>query len=99
MASFVVQPNVAEFVDVVMHERSLEFQMREYEIGQDCWLRGKTLRAANLRDRANVLVLALRGSDRVFRTNPDPDMEIEAGDVVIAVGTTDSLAGLSEVLR
>lgn len=99
MASFVVQPNVAEFVDVVMHERSLEFQMREYEIGQDCWLRGKTLRAANLRDRANVLVLALRGSDRVFRTNPDPDMVIEAGDVVIAVGTTDSLAGLSEVLR
>ena len=32
MASFVVQPNVAEFVDVVMHERSMEFRMQEVEL-------------------------------------------------------------------
>ena len=32
MASFVVQPNVAEFVDVVMHERSMDFRMQEVEL-------------------------------------------------------------------
>lgn len=98
MASFVVQPHVAEFVDVVMHERSMEFRMREYEIADNCWLGGRTLRDANLRDRANVLVLAIRGTDGAFRTNPDPDTVIEPGDVVIAVGTAESLSDLSEAL-
>ena len=32
MASFVARPHVAEFVDVVMHERSLEFRMQEYDV-------------------------------------------------------------------
>ena len=98
MASFVLQPNVAEFVDVVMHERSMEFRMREFEIAVDCWLNGTSLRDANLRDRANVLVLAVRDADGSFRTNPSPDTVIRAGDIVIAVGTTDSLAGFAEVL-
>ena len=98
MASFVLQPNVAEFVDVVMHERSMEFRMREFDIAEDCWLNGTSLRDANLRDRANVLVLAVRDADGTFRTNPSPDTVIHAGDIVIAVGTTDSLAGFAEVL-
>ena len=29
MAAYILQPNVAEFVDVVMHERSLEFRLGE----------------------------------------------------------------------
>jgi K+/H+ antiporter YhaU regulatory subunit KhtT len=45
-----------------------------------------------------VLVLAVRGTDGAFRANPNPDTVITAGDVVIAVGTSDSLAGLSEAL-
>ena len=44
MASFVVQPNVAEFVDVVMHERSMEFRMQEVELPDDSPLVGHSLR-------------------------------------------------------
>ncbi|MAT03738.1 MAG: potassium channel protein [Acidimicrobiaceae bacterium] len=97
MASFVVQPNVAEFVDVTMHERSMDFRMQELEIAEHSTLAGTTLRNANLRQRAGVLVLALRGDDGTFNTNPDPDTVLHAHNVIIAVGTADALRRLDEV--
>jgi voltage-gated potassium channel len=97
MASFVVRPNVAEFVDVVMHERSMEFRMQEVEVPTGSALAGRSLRDANLRQQANVLVLALREPDGTFIANPDPDMVIEPRQVIIAVGTDDDLARLEKV--
>jgi voltage-gated potassium channel len=99
MASFVVQPNVAEFVDVVMHERSMEFRMREVEITDESPLAHHTLRDANLRRKANVLVLALRMPDGTFVVNPEPDTVLEPHLVLIAVGTNDDLGRLETVGR
>jgi voltage-gated potassium channel len=98
MASFVARPNVAEFVDVVMHERSMEFRMQEFDIPVASPLAGITLRSANLREVTGVLVLALRRVDGTFTTNPDPDMLIEPHQVLIAVGTDDDLARLGKLL-
>jgi voltage-gated potassium channel len=97
MASFVVQPNVAEFVDGVMHERSMDFRMQEVEIPEGSRLAGATLREANLRQEAGVLVLAVRGDDGAFATNPDPDIVLHAHNVIIAVGTDEALALLEKV--
>lgn len=99
MASFVVRPHVAEFIDVVMHERSMEFRMQEVEIGNGSPLAGKSLREADLRRRADVLVLALRQVDGTFTTNPDPDTIIEPKHVIIAVGTSDDLARLDSLTK
>ena len=43
MASFVARPHVAEFIDVVMHERSMEFRMQEVEVPAGSSLAGTTL--------------------------------------------------------
>jgi voltage-gated potassium channel len=99
MASFVVQPNVAEFVDVVMHERSMDFRMQEVEIPEGSRLAGTSLRDANLRQLAGVLVLAMRRDDGAFNTNPDPDTIIRPHHVIIAVGTDEALQLLVEVCR
>ncbi len=99
MASFVVQPNVAEFVDVIMHERSMDFRMQEVEIPKRSPLAGLTLREANLRKQAGVLVLAVRGDDGTFMTNPDPEMVLHPHNVIIAVGTSDALDRLVKVAQ
>jgi voltage-gated potassium channel len=99
MASFVARPHVAEFVDVVMHERSLEFRMQEYDVPVGSGLAGQTLREADLRKRAGVLVLALRRVDGTFTTNPDPDIVIEPHQVLIAVGTDADFERLDKVAR
>ena len=99
MASFVLQPNVAEFVDVVMHERSMDFRMREVEIPQGSKVAGTTLRDADLRHRAGALVLALRGDDGTFTTNPDPDTVLHPRNIIVAVGTEDALKELARVCQ
>lgn len=99
IASFVARPHVAEFVDVVMHERSLEFRMQEFDVPDGSALAGSTLRDADLRKQTGVLVLALRLSDGTFTTNPDPDTVIEPHQVLIAVGTDDDFDRLDALTR
>lgn len=99
MASFVARPNVAEFVDVVMHERSLEFRMQEFDVPDGSALAGQTLREADLRQRAGVLILALRRVDGTFSTNPDPDIVLEPHQVLIAVGTDTDFDRLDRIAR
>ena len=55
------------------------------------------MREANLRQQAGVLVLALRGDDGTFQTNPDPDMVLQPHHVIIAVGTVEALEELNRV--
>lgn len=97
MASFVASPNVAEFVDVVMHDRSLEFRMREFDIPPDSPIAGKTLRDANIREASGALVLALRSPDGTFSTNPTGDTVLESHHVIIAVGTDEDFVRLAAV--
>jgi voltage-gated potassium channel len=99
MASFVARPHVAEFVDVVMHERSLEFRMQEFAVPERSSLAGVTLRDADLRKQAGVLILALRRVDGSFTTNPDPDLMIEPHQILIAVGTDDDIARLDDLIK
>ena len=97
MASFVSSPNVAEFVDVVMHDRSLEFRMREFDVPASSPIAGKTLRDANLREISGALVLALRAPGGEFTTNPTGDTVIEVHHVIIAVGTDEDFERLAEI--
>ena len=95
MAAFVLHPHVAEFVDVVMHEQSIEYRLEEVPIGARSPIAGRTLRDAHLRDQTGALVLALREPDGTFRTNPPPDTEMQVGQVIIAIGTQSELEALS----
>jgi len=96
MAAFVLQPHVAEFLDVVMHDGSLEFRLEEVHVPQGSPLAGRSLREAHIRDLTGALVLALRDGNGSFTTNPSPETRIAAGQVLIAVGTAAQLAKLGE---
>lgn len=95
MAAFVRQPAVAEFLDVVMHDGSLEFRLEEVTIPDASTLVGATLRDARVRDRTGALVLAIRKADGRFVTNPSPDTRLQHGDRLIAIGTATQLSALS----
>jgi len=89
-----LQPNVVEFLDVVMHDGSLEFRLEEVSVAAGSRLAGHTLQEANAGQTAGALVLALRGRDGTFLANPAAQTPIEAGHVLIAIGTQQQLTAL-----
>lgn len=99
MAAFASQPHVAEFLDVVMHDGSLEFRLEELEVPVGSSLAGQSLRDSRIRDSTGALVLAIRETDGRFTTNPDPSTVLSAGQVVIAIGTDAQLTALAEASR
>jgi voltage-gated potassium channel len=94
MAALAIQPAVADFLDVVMHDGSLEFRLAEVALGADSALAGSTVREAHIRDSTGALVLAVRDADGSFVTNPSPDVTLQAGQLLIAVGTQDQIDAL-----
>jgi len=98
MAALALQPNVAEFLDVVMQEGDLEYRLEELELAGSSTLVGASLRAAQIRERSGALILALRRAG-IFTTNPDPTTVMEAGDVLIAIGMREQLDRLGAIAR
>ena len=97
MGAFVTQPHVVDFMDVVMHDGSLEFRLGELAVSASSPLAGASLRSGQLRERTGALVLAIRKPDGGFVTNPGPDTTVTPGDVLISIGTADQLATLERV--
>jgi voltage-gated potassium channel len=97
MAAFALQPHVAEFLDVVMHDGSLEFRLEEVSVTSGSPLAGRTLRDAHIRDRTGALVLAVRDAAGRFTTNPPPETLIAPAQILIAIGTSEQLASLATV--
>ncbi|MGZ4802786.1 MAG: potassium channel family protein [Acidimicrobiia bacterium] len=91
MAAFVLRPHVAEFLDVVMRERTLEFRFEELPVTAGSPIAGRSLQESKMREHTGALVLALRDEDGTFHTNPPPDTEIRSGQVIIAIGTQEEL--------
>ena len=96
MAAFVLQPHVAEFLDVVMHDGSLEFRLEEVRVSGASELGGRSLRDAHIRDRTGALILAVRDDFGTFTTNPSPETVIHPGHVLIAIGTEAQLEALGD---
>lgn len=98
IAAMILQPSVTDFLDVVMHDADLEFRLAEIEVHAGSPIAGLSLRDAHLRDRTGALVLAMRDADGRFRSNPTPETLIQAGEVLIAIGTPEQLAALGEAV-
>ncbi len=99
LAAFALQPAVADFLDVVVHDGSLEYRLEEVTIPAGSPFDGIGLADAHIRSGTGALVLALRSQDGTFLSNPDPATPLEAGSTVIVIGTQDQLLALEEHLH
>lgn len=96
-AAFLLQPHVAEFVDVVTHGLGVDFRLAELTVSPTAVFVHCTLRDAHIRDRTGALVLAVRHEGGGFTTNPSPDSVLEPGQVLIAIGTDEQLRALGQL--
>lgn len=98
MAAFALQPHVADFFDVVMHDDELDYRLEQIEI-EPHTLHDGTLRDLALHERTGALLLALRTPDGRFLANPDQTTPILPGSVLIVLGTPAQLASVRRLAR
>jgi voltage-gated potassium channel len=97
MAAFALQPHVVDYLDVVMHDGSMEIRLDEVAVIPGSQLAGQTISSARIHDTTGALVLALRYPDGTFLTNPPATASIQPGQVLIAVGTDEQVAALQRM--
>lgn len=98
MASFVAQPNVADYVDIVMHEHDRTFRLQELEVPTGSPVEGLSLGAVDVRSSTGAMVFAIRSPEGSFVTNPDPALLLAAGQVLIAIGNDSHLEALATMI-
>jgi voltage-gated potassium channel len=98
MASFVAQPNVADYVDIVMHERDRALRLQEVEVPEGSPVVGRSLDQLDLRSSTGAMVFAVRSPDGSFVTNPDPELRLTTGQVLIAIGNNGHLEALASLV-
>ncbi len=84
IANILTRPHVVDFVD--MAARGVELEMDEYVIAPGSPIQGKTLREARIRQRANVMVVAIQHADGRTTFNPGADAVLQAHDTIITIG-------------
>ncbi len=88
MARLAQRPQVAGVVDVAP-----EWRMEEIEVTEGCEGEGKTIGDV----RGETAIAALRDPDGRVQPQPPSGRSLKAGDVLIAMGTTESLARLENL--
>jgi voltage-gated potassium channel len=51
----------------------------------------------HVRRETGAIIVALRKRDGTFDTTPEPEARVEAGDVIVGVGTGDELRRLEDL--
>lgn len=94
MAAVALQPNVAEFLDEVLHDESHDVEVQEFRVAARSQLLGRSLTEAALPESDQPLVIAIRGGNGRYHTNPAPETKLAEDDVIIALGSASELAAL-----
>ena len=94
MAALVLQPDVIDFLGVVMHADELSVRLAETPVTAHGPFAGRALAACEIDESTGATVLAVR-RDGSFVNDPPDDFVLAADDVLIALGTRDQLADLN----
>ena len=99
LASEMIRPNVTEFLDMMMRDPKHVLRIEEVVVREDAPFANKTLAEASLRKVADVLIVAVRGSDGSYRFNPGADTPLKVGCTLIFLGELDQVLKLRAALH
>ncbi len=95
MAAFALQPDVADFMDVVMQDGEFDYRIQQVRVPEGSSLVGRTLAELGAPERFGVTVLAVRRvAHGPFTAHPDGSVRLEPGSVLITFGTSGQVEAL-----
>jgi voltage-gated potassium channel len=98
MAMALTKPAVGDFIDSVT-ANNLNLGFEQLEVDAASSLVGKKLSQTTIRSELDIVVVSIRRGDGQIIFNPSGDATIEGGDMLIAIGKSESLLKLSALAR
>jgi voltage-gated potassium channel len=89
MARVALHPQIGGALQVA------DLRMEEIEVGTDCQGAGKSIAEV----RGASIIVAVRRSGGELEAQPAPETRLAAGDLLVALGSPDALAGLEKVFQ
>jgi voltage-gated potassium channel len=98
MANRILRPTVTNFLDLALAYKNKDIQMEEIPVDSSSEIANKMLKDSGIRQRFNLIIIAMKKKDGSMLFNPSFETIIEPDDTVIAVGEEQNLFELEKVL-
>ena len=99
MAQRIIRPTVTNFLDLAFAHKRKDIQMEEIPVNPSSNLVNVMLKDSGIRQRFNLIIIAIKKQDDSMLFNPSFEAVIDAGDTVIAVGQEENLQKLEKILN
>ena len=99
MAQKILRPTVTSFLDLAFAHSRKEIQMEEMKVMPGSELANIMLKDSGIRQRFNLILIAIELQDGDMLFNPSFEYVIKPGDTVIAVGEKQNLQQLEKILN
>lgn len=88
MALTLLRPHVADFLDsMVFGEDNFYLTIEEIEIHKNSPVVGKKIMESNIRQQSGSMIIGIKNcSTKLLNFNPNPDILLETGDILILLG-------------
>ena len=98
MAVALTKPAVHDFIDSITANK-LGLAFEQIEVDHASVLAGRKLVETNIRSDLEIVVVSIRRNDGRLIFNPSGESVIEGGDMLIAIGSPESLMKLNSLAR
>lgn len=98
MAMCLYRPASVEYVDTILHSKQGDFSIEEYLIKDTTSFAHKTIAQMRIRDRFEIMVVAVKRSNEVIG-NPPADFIMEPGDTILFFGANQKLDEMTQSLE
>ena len=97
MATSLLNPLVADYLDTVTHKDELEYRLEALHISERSELAGRSIGEARIRDVTGSFILAISSGDGMD-SNPSAERVLKAGDQLVVLGTRSQLDALAALM-
>jgi voltage-gated potassium channel len=99
MVQRILRPKVTSFLDFAMSTKRQDILMEQLAVSRESSLADLTLKDSGIRQRYNLIVIAIEKASGEMLFNPSFEARITAGDTLIAVGEEPNLQELARDLN
>lgn len=94
MALSLLRPNVVDFMELESAGEDLDIAIEEVIVPEGSSLDGVLLRDSDLKNKLDLMVVAIKKPDKTIHFNPGANTKIETGNILVLIGHKQNLAQL-----